>query len=79
VSKQPSAQGPADVLRVMSYVILTLGIVGMAFLIANGRFLLGGLGLLIGVFFFALGLTVATMADNTPTRAQQRQRPKLKI
>lgn len=79
MSKQPSAQGPADVLRVMSYVILAGGIVAMSFLIANGHVLFGLAGLLIGIFFFALGLTVATMADGATARPQQRKRPKLKL
>lgn len=79
MSKQPSAQGPADVLRVMSYVILGGGIAAMSFLIANGRILLGLAALLIGIFFFALGLTVATMAESATAKPQQQKRPKLKL
>ena len=80
MSKQPGgAQGPADVLMVMSYVVLAVGIASMAFLIANGRFLVGVLALLAGVFFFALGLTVATMAQNAPSRTTREQRAKLKL
>ena len=80
MSKQPGGvQGPADVLMVMSYVVLVGGIAGMAFLIANGYFLLGIVVLLAGVFFFALGLTLATMAHNTPVRAPRKTREKLKL
>ena len=80
MSKQPgNLQGPADVLRVMAYVLLVLGIVGMAYLIANGWFLLGVVTMIIAVFLFALGLTVAMMADNATTRPQPKTRPKLKL
>ena len=64
----------------MSYVVLAGGIGGMAFLIANGRFILGVVGLLLGFFFFSLGLTLATIAENLPNRPQpRRSRPKLKL
>ncbi len=63
----------------MSFVMLAAGIAAMALLIANGRLLFGLACLLFGVFFFALGLTVATMADNTPTKAERQARPKLKL
>lgn len=82
MSKQPSgAQGPADVLMVMSYVVLAMGIGSMAFLIANGNFIVGVLSLLGGVFFFALGLTIATMAQNQQQarRPASNTRPKLKL
>lgn len=63
----------------MSYVVLAGGMGAMAFLIANGRLLFGLASLLLGVFFFALGLTVATMADSATARPQQQKRPKLKL
>lgn len=64
---------------VMSYVMLAAGIGSMAFLIANGSFIAGVLALLVGVFVFALGLTVATMVQNAPTRPTRQQKPKLKL
>ncbi len=64
---------------VMSYVVLALGIGAMAFLIATGYFIFGVLALLGGVFFFALGLTIATMAQNTAARTARQVRNKLKL
>ena len=64
----------------MSFVMMAAGIGGMAYLIANGYLVLGIASVLFGVFLFALGFTLATMAENAPTRTQQRQaRPKLKL
>lgn len=63
----------------MSYVILVVGIGVMAYLISQGYFFPGVGALIGGTFLFSLGLTISTMAENTPIKTQRTPRPKLKL
>ena len=71
--------GPADLLRIMSYVVLAVGIALMAYLISQGYFFPGVGALIGGTFLFALGLAVSMIAENAQARAQRAARPKLKL